>query len=459
MRQNSNRSIMLSRRRFLLGLATAALLPRWTWATLPTNPDVVIVGAGAAGLSAARTLMDRGLRVAVLEARNRIGGRAYTETETFGVPYDHGCHWLHNAHLNPWIGYAQRSGFSVYPAPSAFTVFVDKQRVTKAENEARRKAYADLRRAISEAGRRGKDVSAASVVSTESPWYPLAAASIGPWDMGKDLEDFSCLDWWNSEGGDDWYCKQGFGALVAHYGRGTPVRFSTPAHKIRWGRQGVAVESVSGTLTAQAVIVTVSTGVLAAETLAFDPPLDKTKQEAFHRISMGHYNHIALYFSDDVFGLGDDAYLAYKTNTTRATGFLTNISGSRLAFGYVGGRFARELEKAGVDAAVDFGRDALRKIFGSNINKKFIKGNYTRWGEDPWTLGSYASADPGYTHMRRHLRRPVAERIFFAGEACHPSMWATCGGAYLSGIDTAREVSRVLRQKAASTQRSTEARL
>lgn len=457
MRKNSNQSIDLNRRRFLAGLAAAAVLPRRVWATLPTNPDVVIIGAGAAGLSVARTLIDSGFSVAVLEARNRIGGRAYTESQTFGVPYDHGCHWLHNAHLNPWIGYAQRNGFSVYPASHGVTAFIGQRQASEAENEARTKTYTSVRRAISEAGRRGEDVSAASVVSKESPWYPLAAASIGPWDMGKDLDDFSCLDWWNSEGGDDWYCKQGFGTLVVHYGRGIPVRLSTPVHKIRWSTRGVEVESAAGTLSASTAILTVSTGVLAAEKIAFDPPLDHTKQEAFHRISMGYYNHIALYFSDDVFGLGDDAYLAYKTSTTRATGFLTNISGSQLAFGYVGGRFARELEKAGVDAAVDFGRDALRKIFGANIDKKFVKGNYTRWGEDPWTLGSYASADPGYTHMRRHLRRAVAERIFFAGEACHASMWATCGGAYLSGIDTAREVSRVLRQKAASTQCSTEA--
>ncbi len=449
MRKNSNRSVDLNRRRFLAGLSAAAVMPGWAWATLPADPHVVIVGAGAAGLSAARILKNKGFSVAMLEARDRIGGRAYTESQTFGVPYDHGCHWLHNAHLNPWIGYAQRNGFSVYPAPSGVAAYIGERRASEAENEARGKAYADVYDAISKAGRRGQDVNAASVVPKNSPWSPLAAAAIGPWDMAKDLDDFSCLDWWNSEGGDDWYCKQGFGTLVSHYGRGIPVRLSTPVRKIRWGPRGVVVESSIGTLAAKVVIVTVSTGVLAAGKVVFDPPLDHAKQEAFQRISMGYYNHIALHFSDDVFGLGDDAYLAYQTNSTRATGFLSNISGSKLAFGYVGGRFAQELEKAGVHVAIDFGREQLRKIFGSNIDKKFLKGNYTRWGESPWTLGAYASADPGYTHMRWHLRRAVANRIFFAGEACHPSMWATCGGAYLSGIETAQAVARTLRQRAA----------
>ena len=85
---------------------------------------------------------------------------------------------------------------------------------------------------------------------------------------------------------------------------------------------------------------------------------------------------------------------------------------------------------------------ALKKTYGNDIAKSFVKGNYTRWGKDPWTLGSYASAEPGYYDMRRELRRPVGDRVFFAGEACHPSLWATCAGAYLSGIEIAKAVAK-----------------
>ncbi len=432
----------LSRRTVLAGLASLPAAP--AFAALPANPDVVIVGAGAAGLGAARTLIDKGLGVAVLEARDRIGGRAHTESATFGVPYDHGCHWLHSAYRNPWVRYAEDNGFDAYVEPDRQTIYVGDRPATRDENNAANIAYSDLWRAIADAGREGNDVSAASVAPVTGAWDALAAARIGPWSMGKDLEDFSCLDWWNSDGGDDWFCREGFGTLVAHYGRGLPVRLSTPVTGIRWNGPDVAVDTADGTLIAKAVLLTVSTGVLASGGIEFTPALPPEKVESFHRLPMGTYNHIALQFSENVFGTGPDHYFSYQTDTTDAVGFLTNVSGTDLNFGYVGGDFGRGLEKAGVAAAVDWGLGELRKIFGSTIDKAFVKGNFTRWGEDPWTIGSYASAEPGYTHMRGALRKTVAERIFFAGEACHHSMWATCGGALLSGINVARRVSHAV---------------
>ena len=429
----------ISRREVLTGLSSVAVAP--AFAALPSAPDVVIVGAGAAGLGAARTLLDAGVSVAVLEARERIGGRAYTETATFGVPYDHGCHWLHNAHVNPWVAYAKAHGFDAYRAPKKFTIYVGDRPAIGAEYGSAYVAYRALSRAIVTAGRAGKDVSAASVAPTTGDWDAFAANRIGPWSMGKGLEDFSCLDWSSGEGGNNWFCREGFGALVADYGRGLPVRLETPVAHVRWDGRGVAVETPAGNLAAKAVIVTVSTGVLASGKISFDPPLPADKTEAFHRISMGNYNHIALQFRDNLFGTGDDHSFRYKTDTPRSVGFLTNISGTNLNFGYVGGNFGRELEKAGVAAAIDWGLGELRKVFGSKVNASFVKGNFTRWGEDPWTIGSYASAEPGYTHMRAVLRRPVGERVFFAGEACHRTMWATCGGALLSGIEVAEAVA------------------
>ncbi len=96
------------------GLGALAISP--SLGSTPANPDVVIVGAGMTGLTAARGLMDKGLSVAVLEARDRIGGRAFTESTTFGVPYDHGCAWLHSADVNPVTRFAEDFGFTTVPA-------------------------------------------------------------------------------------------------------------------------------------------------------------------------------------------------------------------------------------------------------------------------------------------------------------------------------------------------------
>jgi len=195
---------------------------------------------------------------------------------------------------------------------------------------------------------------------------------------------------------------------------------------------------------AKTVIVTTSTGVLSAGLIDFEPALPETKMDAFARISMGTYNNIALMFSEDVFGAPPDTRLTYETSSKESASFLLNLSSTNLTFGLVGGNFGRKLEQSGVSVAVDFALGELKKIFGNDIEKKFVKGTATRWREDPWTLGAYASAEPGAFHFRSILREPVANRIFFAGEACHQKAWATCAGAHLSGIDVAKEVIRVL---------------
>ena len=434
-----------TRRHFLATVGALSLAPISMSASSASTFDVVVVGAGAAGLAAARTLQKKGKSVIVVEARDRVGGRAHTDTTTFGVPYDRGCHWLHSASLNPWVDYAQDNGFDVYAEPPANwppkALYIGNRLADKSERAALEKAYRKLYGAISNAGQNGNDVSPDAVFDRTKPWHQLAANMIGPWSMGKDLDHFSCVDWWNSEGGEDWYCRQGFGALVAHYAERLPVQLSTPVSAIHWNGNGVRVDTGDGTIESEAVIVTVSSGVLAAGGIVFDPVLDARKQEAFEQISMGSYNHIALFFSEDVVGLGDDAYLAYDTDSREATAFITNISGTPLNFGWVGGSHGRALEKAGEETAIAFGLDALVNMLGGDIRKKFLKGAFTSWSNDPWTLGSYASAEPGYQHLRAELRKPVAERVYFAGEACHRAHWATCAGAYLSGIETAEQAA------------------
>ena len=158
---------------------------------------------------------------------------------------------------------------------------------------------------------------------------------------------------------------------------------------------------------------------------------------------MGVYNHIALQFSQNVLNVGDDHYISYQNATRETAGFSANISGSGLTFGGVGGSFAEDLEQAGVAAAVDFGLQELRNIFGANIDTHFVKGYYTRWGKDQWTRGSYASAEPGHAHMRERLKEPIAEKIYFAGEACELGQWATCAGAHFSGLEAVRTMTEL----------------
>ena len=432
-----------SRRAFLGGLATTLALPAWAQ-VLPSNPDVVVVGAGAAGLAAARELIGRGLTVVVVEAQGRIGGRAWTESETFGLPFDRGCSWLHNADRNPFKDMADDWGYETLQHDDAEDrLFVGNRPASDEERARLARAGERLYRAIADAGRRGRDVSAASVSPRDMPWIEVAEAWMGPLEMAVDLEDLSCTDWWSLDDSEPNYLvKEGFGTLVARYGQGLPVQLGTPAEAIRWDGAGVTVETASGGIAGKACIVTVSTGVLGAGGIRFDPPLPDWKAEAISAVPMGLLAKIPLQFQGTRFDLPENGWLAYHVESREACYFLGWPFGTDLMIGFVGGDFAWDLTRVGTEAAVDFGLQELRKIFGSAVDTHFVKGSFTTWGADPWTLGGYANARPGKAHLRADLSKPVGDRVFFAGEACAGGLALTCGGAFLNGQAVARDVAR-----------------
>ena len=439
----------VTRRRFLIGGSSLLSAPLWARAAASATPDVVVIGAGAAGIAAAQVLRAAGRDVTVIEASDRIGGRLHTDRSIFGVPFDIGAHWLHNAEINPFVGYGRDNGFTLYEAPENTALKIGERDATPGELRAFDAALTRALRAMERAGEAGRDVSPAQVMPDLGPWRDLVHLVIGPNRMGKDLDRFSCLDWYSGTEGSDWFCEQGYGALWAHSAAGLPVQLATRAETVRWGGKGVAVETNRGTIAAAACIVTASTGVLSRQAIRFDPALPAQYDEAFNGITMGLYNHVALSFNEDLFGLGGDGYFTYRPEPTAAPypkgfGLLTNVSGSDMTLADVGGGFARELESAGSAAAIDVALAELRKILGARVARAFVKGHATAWGRNPLTYGSYASAEPGATPLRAVLRAPVAERIWFAGEACHESEWATVAGAHKSGQAVAREVLRSL---------------
>ena len=432
----------ITRRQFI-GAGLVTLFPRLGLGSTLSEPDVVVVGAGAAGLAAAHFLRKHGKTVVLVEASHRIGGRAYTSNDKFGVPFDEGAHWLHHGNQNPYHIFAKANAYDLDPVPEVYRLFSKSgEEVGSEEVAALWDAYDRLTRAIGRAGRGGKDIAAIEATSDVSGrWANTARFVEGPWGMGKDFDEFSTQDWWNSNDGTDYLCSQGFGTLVAHFGRDTAVSLNTEVTGIDWSGRKVAVHTQKGTIKPRAVIITVSTGVLANDQITFLPSLPVEKQESFHGISMGAYDHIALLFSQDIFGLGPDGYLLFEIGDDgRGFGTLTNASGSGLAYCDVGGDWARELQRENEAYKIDYALDQLKSMLGNRIERTFVKGTTTAWGLNPLTRGAYASAEPGSYKMRRILRQSVANKIFFAGEACHSSMWATVGGAHLSGVDAAWSV-------------------
>ena len=439
----------MDRRRFLLSLTAISATPLIGKTATSAVVDVVVIGAGAAGLAATKKLIENDKTVLCIEANNRIGGRVYTDTAIFGVPYDIGAHWFEYGEANPFVFYGKKNGFDMYTSPLHEVVYVGNRLASKKERETYESAYEAAYKAIGDAGRQNKDISPSEVVPNAGDWSDTVHFMIGPYEMAKDFDHFSCQDWRSGEEGTDWYCREGYGTLAFHKWQGIPVELATTADKIKWGGSGVEVETNRGTIRAKLCIATVSNGVLASGQITFDPPLPEAKQAAFSGISMGVYNHVALQFKENFFGIGDDGYLTYRiensdSSSPRGCAGLVNVGGTNLSLFDLGGNFAADMEREGKEATIDFVIGELKSIFGSQCERHLIKAHATAWASNPLTKGSYASAEPGAAHLRRELRKPVADKIFFAGEATHRNDWGTVGGADKSGRATVKKVLKLL---------------
>ena len=229
----------LSRRPLLKSALAATALPRWAWAVDNANPDVVVVGAGAAGLAAAKTLLDAGLTVKIIEASERIGGRAWTETETFRVPYDHGCHWLHNADRNPWLEYGRSNGFSLYEDPGEEFLYANGQRLPTSELYEMYEALYAFDQRVSRAAAAGVDAPASDYLDPDDPWAMTIAAVITHDEAGKELSELSTIAFTGDDDYNDWFCREGFGTLVAHYGRNIPGAYWSRGNRsaLEWARR------------------------------------------------------------------------------------------------------------------------------------------------------------------------------------------------------------------------------
>ena len=343
----------MKRRSVLLGLMASAA-PRGPLRALPANPDVVVIGAGAAGLAAARILISNGFEVVVIEAAERIGGRAYTESSTFGLPYDHGCAWLQGPEGLPFVPLARQLGFGLVDHSNARDVlFVGDRRADRATQRQLDRTFARIEAAIDQ----DSDVAAASVIPAGLPMTAVAQSWIGPMDFGVDLANLSTGDVSAYEDyAYDYLVREGLGSLVAAYGQGLPVRLGTAATGIDWSGEGVRVETTAGTIAARACIVTVSTGVLGAGAIRFTPDLPLDKAQAIADVPMGLLTKIALQFDGTRFDLRENEFLTYVVPDAvpaEACYFLTFPTGHDIVVGFVGGSFGEDLSRAGEAAAVD----------------------------------------------------------------------------------------------------------
>ena len=447
----------VTRRTFLatstavLAAGTASAAPSPKGAPRQEQPrsgpaEVVIVGAGAAGIAAARRLIAAGRRVVVLEASTELGGRCVTDTRTFGVPYDRGAHWIYSADNNPLVRLARQSGLDIYPAPPGQRVRVGRRYARESEMEELLAFVVRASTAIADVARKGDVACAQALPKDLGDWRATVEFMLGPYTCGKDLTEVSAVDF--ARAPDHYnaaFCRQGFGGLLARLAAGLPVQLATPVREIEWGaRAGVMVDTARGQVNASAAIVTVSTNVLAANKIRFSPELPRRQLDAVSRLRLGSYDHIALELPDNPLGLQSDEVVIEKSTSSRTAAIFANAGTSNLCMIDVGGRFGRELSGKGDKEMVAFALEWLTNLYGNDMRKAVKRTHATRWNQEPWVLGGFSTAAPGGQPARRVLAEPLRNRIWFAGEAAHETQWGTVGGAWETGERAADAVLRTL---------------
>jgi monoamine oxidase len=438
----------LNRRQLLQGIGAGTLLGAFGTglAAQPGTPDVLVIGAGCAGLSAAKELIKSGASVLVLESRDRIGGRAFTDT-SLGLPWDRGGSWLHSSNINPWVAYAKQNGFDVFPDRFARHIYHQSRRMDGAETAGYRAVTERMNREIDRAGRRGLDIPAEAAMTQATladPWYPMAMEDLTGWE-GIEPANFSVLDSYQyAEDGEDFMIPRGYGSLVAHYAKGIGVRLNTRVSRIRWSARGVSAESEAGAVAGRVAVVALPSAVIAEGAVIFSPHLPVEVLQAHHDLPLGLLDKIALKFKKNVFPSETTEFLQLRREDGRNLDFLTRHWDSNVCIAFAPGRLARELEAGGETATVEHALAELASMLGGDIRRQFDRGAATAWAADPDARGAYSHCVPGRFGARRILTRPVGDRIVFAGEHTEQSAYGTVHGAHLSGIRAAAEARRLL---------------
>jgi monoamine oxidase len=423
----------VNRRLFLAGSAALAALPAFA-ATAPTSGpvDVVVIGAGSAGIAAARKLAAAGRHYVVIEASDHVGGRCVTETTSFGVPFDRGAHWIYLPDVNP-LTKTPRRGLEVYPAPQSQKVRIGRRFAREGELEDFLTAQVHATRAIDDAARK-TDIPCEQVMPGDlGDWRGTVEFVLGPYNCAKDLAQVSSFDFAKAaERRAAAFCKEGFGALLAGLAQGLAIELATPAKTIDT-RGGVTVETNRGAINARFAIVTVPTNVVASGGLRFAPDLGHRQTDAFGRMSLGSYDHIALELVGNPLGLESDDLFFEKSANTHTAAVLANIGGTSLCTIDVAGAFGRDLSAQGEAAMIAFASDWLANLYGAEIKQAIGRKHATRWNADPYALGAWSAAAPGSQSARRQFMDPIADGVWYAGEAAHETLWGTVGGAWESG--------------------------
>ena len=409
---------------------------------MSTDADVVIVGAGAAGIAAARRLATSGLSAMVLEATGRIGGRAWT-CDVAGLRLDLGCGWLHSADRNPWTRVAEAAGFAVDRRTSAWGRQYRDLGFSQTEQAAAAQAFTDWRRRMMKTPPASD--CAADALEPDGEWNAYLQAMSG-FLTGAGLERISVADYLAYDAastGCNWRAPAGYGSLVAaSLPRPIDLRLSTPVESIELNSRAVVLGTPVGAVRARAAILTVSTAVLAGGMIALPRALDP-RRDAAARLPLGRNEKLFLEIAGDSSFAPETRVLGNPRD--RGTGvYFIRPFGWAVIECFLGDQGARMIEDMGPTAGFAHAIDELAALFGSAVSRNLRPLVASSWSRMTHVGGAYSHALPGHAAARGDLAHPFEERLFFAGEATHVHDYSTAHGAYDSGVRAAGEAIAAL---------------
>jgi monoamine oxidase len=409
----------LRRRLFLSAAGTSLAVPAEA-----ADLDVAIVGAGMAGLSAAKTLMAKGKRVLVVEARDRIGGRVVTDT-SLGFPFDMGA-----AGLMPGSSLARELGARAAPPPLAGAILVNGKELSRDEYAHYEKISADLAKKVEEVHKLLPGIDPRQALVPKEALEQVALAEFlrrTPFQGEQDV-------------------PEGVGLLVARWAAHVPVKTGARAVRIDSTAPLVRIVTPGGDVRARAAIVTVPVGVLAAGVIGFAPPLKADKRGAIAALPMALYDKVAVGFSRHAVDAPADARVTALTPHGRVLQVIARPAGRDGAIVLADNDEARQLEASGPSAAGAWALSALAEIFGKALRPAFVGAVATRWGQDVFARGAWSVARDGQAGERDRivLAQPHDGRVFFAGEATEGGDLA---GAHSSGVRAATEALTLLARR------------
>lgn len=403
--------------------------------------DVAIVGGGAAGIAAARRLLECRRKVLLIEALPQLGGRARTAVIE-GMPLDLGCGWLHSAERNLLRAVAEAQGVTVDRRPSAWGNQLRNLGFSTDEQEQAWDAYEALCTELRDAPPTSDRASDA--LAAQSRWRPFMDA-LSSFINGTELgtlsaRDFSAYD--SASSSNNWRGPSGYGAFIAGLGAALPQMLGTFVSSVRQENGGIRLDTDQGPVTARAAVVCVSSNVLASGRIRFDPQVDDHLHAAAS-LPLGLANKVFLRLRDPELVPAESHLLGRPDRAATASHYIRPL-GHPVVESYFGGAHAHDMEKAGKDAAIAFAVEELRHLLGSDFAKSLSPIAVSEWGKEGSIGGSYSHALPGHAAARATLAKPVSERLCFAGEACSASDFSTAHGAWETGLAAADWIDQSL---------------